>query len=314
MASDFYEVLGVQRSASDDEIKKAYKKLASKLHPDKNPGDKKAEAKFKSVNSAYQVLSDRKKRKLYDEFGEEGLRDGFDPDMARAYRRGGGRRANGGNGGGQSVSFEEIFGSSGGGGVGDFFGDLFAGRRSGGRRTAQKGSDVASLVTVDFKSAILGASLAMRLQEGGETVTVRVPPGANDGDKVRVPGHGAPGLMGGPPGDLILEIRVTPHPRFEREGLDLKLDLPITIGEAYRGAKVRVPTPYGAVTLTVPKHAQSGQTMRLAGKGVKRGKKEGDLYVRFQVKLPAGESAEIERAVDVLDKASGVDVRIGLEF
>lgn len=310
MASDFYEVLGVQRSASEDDIKKAYKKLASKLHPDKNPNDKKAEAKFKTVNSAYQVLRDAKKRKLYDEFGDEGLRDGFDPDMARAYRRGGSARRNGN--GGQSVSFEEVFGNSG-GGMGDFFGDLFGGRR-GGRRVAQKGSDVASVVTVGFKSAILGASLAMRLQEGGETVTVRVPAGAADGDKVRVPGHGAPGMMGGPPGDLILEIRVTPHPRFEREGLDLKLDVPITIGEAYRGAKVRVPTPYGAVTLTVPKRAQSGQTMRLAGKGVKRGKKEGDLYVRFQVKLPTGDSSEIERAVELLDKATGVDVRTGLEF
>lgn len=312
MASDFYEVLGVARSASEDEIKKAYKKLAAKLHPDKNPDDKKAEAKFKTVNSAYQVLRDSKKRKLYDEFGEEGLREGFDSDMARAYRRGGGGRRNGGNGGGQNVSFEEVFGSS--GGVGDFFGDLFGGGRRGGRRTAQRGSDVASVVTVDFKSAILGASLAMRLQEGGETVTVRIPAGAADGDKVRVPGHGAPGMLGGPPGDLILEIRVTPHPRFEREGLDLKLDLPITVGEAYRGAKVRVPTPYGAVTLTVPMRAQSGQLMRLAGKGVKRGKKEGDLYVRFQVKLPTGESPDIERAVDLLDKATGVDVRTGLEF
>lgn len=314
MAADFYEVLGVQRSASEDEIKKAYRKLAAKLHPDKNPNDKKAEAKFKTVNNAYQVLSDAKKRKLYDEFGEEGLREGFDPNMARAYRRGGGRRGNGGNGnGGHTVSFEEIFGG-GGGGVGDFFGDLFGGGRRGGRRTAQKGSDVASVVTVDFKSAVLGASLAMRLQEGGETVTVRIPPGADDGDKVRVPGHGAPGLVGGPPGDLILEIRVTPHPRFERDGLDLKLDVPVTIGEAYRGAKVRVPTPYGAVTLTVPKRAQSGQIVRLAGKGVKRGKKEGDLYVRFQVKLPTGESPDIERAVDLLDKATGVDVRTGLEF
>jgi curved DNA-binding protein len=313
MASDLYQVLGVERSASEEEIKKAYRKLAAKLHPDKNPNDKKAESKFKTVNNAYQVLSDAKKRKLYDEFGEEGLREGFDADMARAYRRGGGRRSNGN--GGTHVSFEEIFGgAAGGGGVGDFFGDLFGGGRRGRTRAPQKGSDVASVVTVDFKSAILGSSLAMRLQEGGETVTVRIPPGADDGDKVRVPGHGAPGMLGGPPGDLILEIRVTPHARFEREGLDLKLDVPITIGEAYRGAKVRVPTPYGAVTLTVPKRAQSGQVMRLAGKGVKRGKKEGDLYVRFQVKLPTGESSEIERAVDLLDKATGVDVRTGLEF
>jgi curved DNA-binding protein len=311
MAADFYQVLGVERSASDEDIKKAYRKLAAKLHPDKNPDDKKAEAKFKTVNNAYQVLSDKKKRKLYDEFGEDGLREGFDPNFARAYTRGGARR-NGGNGGSGNVSFEEIFGNAG-GGMGEFFGDLFGtGRR--GRRAPQKGSDVASVVTVDFKSAILGASLAMRLQEGGETVTVRVPPGANDGDKVRVPGHGAPGMLGGPPGDLILTINVTPHPVFERDGLDLHLDVPITIGEAHGGAKVRVPTPYGAVTLTVPKRAQSGQVVRLAGKGVKRGKKEGDLYVRFQVKLPTADTPEIERAVDVLQKAMSGDVRSGLEF
>ncbi len=309
MPANFYEVLGVERTATEADIKKAYRKLAAKLHPDKNPDDKKAESKFKSVNSAYQVLSDAKKRALYDEFGEEGLRDGFDPNAARAYRRGGGGRVrtNGGN-----VSFEEVFGDAG-SGIGDFFGDLF-GNRARGRRSPQKGSDVASVITVDFKSAILGSTLQMRFQDGGETVTVRIPPGADDGDKVRVKGHGAPGMLGGPPGDLLLTIRVTPHPHFEREGLDLYLNVPITIGEAYRGAKARVPTPYSTVTLTVPQHAQSGQVVRLAGKGVKRGQKQGDLYVRFQVKLPTVDSPEIEQAVDLLDKTTDGDVRAGLEL
>ncbi len=165
----------------------------------------------------------------------------------------------------------------------------------------------------DFVSAIRGANLSLRVQERGGDVTVRVPPGAGDGDKVRVAGHGAPG-MGGPAGDLVLTIRVSPHPVFERKGLDLHLDLPITVAEAHRGAKVRVPTPDGEVSLTVPKHAQSGKVVRLAKKGVKRGNQHGDLYVRFLVKLPESDSAEVERAVDALEAATAGDVRAGIRF
>lgn len=315
MAQDFYSELGVQRDASADDIKKAYRKLAAKLHPDKNPGDKKAEQRFKAVNRAYQALSDPEKRSLYDEFGEDALREGFDAEAARAYKRaagaGGRVRFSRGGGGG----WEEIFTGQGGGvgGFGDLFGDLFRGR-SAGRRTAMKGSDVLSEVTVDFASAIAGATLKLRVQDGGDEVTVRVPPGAGDGDKVRVPGHGQPGMFGGPPGDLVLVIRVKPHPHFERDGLDLYLDLPVTPREAYSGAKVRVPTPIGDVTLTVPKHAQSGQVVRLKGRGVKRQKDTGDLYVRFLVKLPDVESSEIDKAIDTLDKATSADVRAGIRF
>jgi len=322
MASDFYEELGVAKGASDEEIKKAYRKLAGKLHPDKNPGDKKAESRFKAVNRAYQVLSDKEKRKLYDEFGEEGLREGFNADAARAFRRGGGRRVRYTTPSGGGFSFEDLFGGNGNGGgpggptpeagFGDLFGDLFGGRQQR-RRGPLKGSDVASEVTVDFVSAIKGAALKLRVQEQGDEVTVRIPPGAGDGDKVRIAGHGAPGAMGGPPGDLVLTIRVAPHPYFDRKGLDLHLDLPIGIGEAFRGAKVRVPTPDGDVTLTVPKHAQSGQVVRLAKRGVKRGNQHGDLYVRFLVRLPPRESPEIDRAIDVLDRETG-DVRSGIKF
>ncbi len=310
MATDFYSELGVARDDSADDIKKAYRKLAAKLHPDRNPGDKKMETRFKAVNRAYQVLGDAKQRALYDEFGEDGLREGFDADAARAYRRAAGaggrvRYSRGGSG----VNFEEAFGGNG-AGFGDLFGDLF---RGGGRRAA-KGSDVVSEVTVDFVSAIEGAALKLRVQDGGEEVTVRVPPGAGDGDKVRVPGHGAPGSFGGPAGDLVLVIRVKPHPHFERDGLDLYLDLPITVGEAYRGAKVPVPTPQGEVTLTVPKHAQSGQAVRLKGKGVKRKDKAGDLYVRFLIRLPEGDSEELEQAAAALDAATEGDVRAGVRF
>jgi len=316
MPVDFYKELGVARGATDDEIKKAYRKLAGQLHPDKNPGDKKIEARFKNVNRAYQALSDREKRRLYDEFGEEGLREGFNSAAARAYRGagGGGYRTRRGSSG--AVNVEDLFGGAGGeppgsGGIGDLFGDLFsrAGRR--GSNPGFKGSDIASEVSVDFISALRGAELKLRLQDGGDEITVRVPPGAGDGDKVRIPGHGAPG---NPPGDLILNIRVSKHPHFERSGLDLYLDLPITVGEAYRGAKVRVPTPDGAITLTVPKHAQSGQVARLKGRGVKRKTEQGDLYIRFQIKLPVSDSEEIEAAVNALEAAMTGDVRADVHF
>ena len=309
MAADFYKDLGVSRTASADEIKKAYRKLAAQLHPDRNPGDKKAEGRFKAVNRAYQALGDEKKRKLYDEFGEDALREGFDPNAARAYRQAARGVPRGGPGG-----VEDLFGG-GGGGFGDLFGDLFGGGRGGRRRGAgMKGSDVASEVKVDFVSALRGAELRLRLQDGGDEVTVRVPAGAGDGDRVRIPGHGAPGMMGGPPGDLVLTIRVGTHPYFERSGLDLYLDLPVTPAEAFRGAKVRVPTPDGHVTLTVPKHAQSGQVARLKGKGVKRKAEQGDLFVRFLIKLPDAESDELERAIDALESEMAGDVRAGIAF
>jgi curved DNA-binding protein len=309
--ADFYKELGVSRTATPEEIKKAYKKLATQLHPDKHKGDKKAEARFKVVNRAHQVLSDPQKRKLYDEFGEDGLREGFDPAAARAYRAAtrGGRVRHGGGG----PSLEDLFGAAGAqGGFGDMLGDLFGGGRR--RASPTKGADLASEVTVDFNSAVRGAELRLRVQDGAEEVTVRVPPGAGDGDRVRIPGHGAPGAFGGQPGDLVLTIRVAPHPKIERDGLDLYIDLPITVGEAFRGGKVRVPTLDGAVTLTVPKHAQSGQVARLKGKGVKRQNQQGDLYVRFEIKLPERESREIEEAIDVLERATDKSVREDIEF
>ncbi|HYO95535.1 MAG TPA: J domain-containing protein [Polyangiaceae bacterium] len=316
MPADFYKDLGVSREATPDEIKKAYRKLAGQLHPDKNPSDKKAEARFKAINTAHQVLSDPEKRKLYDEFGEEGLREGFDPHAARAYSR----AATGARGRGRGeVRLEDLFGggagAAGSAGFGDLFGDLFGGAGAGGarRRPSGRGADLQSEVVIDLPSALRGAELKLRLQDGGDEITVRVPPGAGDGDKVRVAGHGAPG-NGGAAGDLLITIRVKPHPFFERSGLDLYLDLPITVGEAHRGGKVRVPTPEGPVTLTVPKHAQSGQVARLKGKGVRRKAESGDLFVRFQIKLPAATSPAIEEAIDTLDQAMKEDVRAGISF
>lgn len=307
--ADFYQELGVARGASTDEIKKAFRKLATKHHPDRNPGDKKAEERFKAINRANEVLSDSKKRALYDEFGEMGLRDGFNVENARAYQRyqqqGGMPGGMGGfGGGGQGVRLEDLFSGAvgGGGGIGDLFGEMFTGR--GRRRGPQKGSDIIGQVRVDFLAAIEGASVKVRIQDGADEVTVRIPPGAGTGDKVRVAGHGAPGAGGGPAGDLLLSIEIAPHPFFKREGLDLSLDLPISVAEAYQGAKVKVPTPSGEVTLTVPKNAQSGQLVRLKGKGVKRQAKQGDLFVRFLIQLPTEHSKAVEDAVQVLADAS----------
>lgn len=307
MATDLYQELGVKRDASPEEIKKAYRSLAAKLHPDRNPGDATAEARFKTVNRAHQVLGDAKKRRLYDEFGEDGLREGFDPEAARAYRRAGNVRFR--RGGPQNL--EDLFG---GGGVnmGDLFGDLFSGGN--GRAARSKGSDVISQITVDFASALKGAELRLKAPDTGDEITVRIPKGANTGDKLRVPGHGAQGQMGGTPGDLLLQIVVRPHPHFERDGVDLYLDLPITVQEAFEGAKVRVPTPEGPVTMTVPAHAQSGQVVRLKGKGVQRKREQGDLYVRFLVRLPDAESQAVKDAIKTLGEATPSSLRDEINF
>jgi curved DNA-binding protein len=298
MATDLYKDLGVARSASQDEIKKAYRKLAAQFHPDRNPDSKSAEERFKAINRAHQVLGDAKKRALYDEFGDIALREGFDADAARAYTRA--RSPFGGRSSGGGFNFEDILGGN--GNIGDIFGEMFRGgqgRSSRGR--AVKGADIESEVSVDLSSAIRGTEVLVNLN-GGE-IQVRIPPGAGDGDKVRVAGHGMPGQLGGPGGDLLITVRVQPHPHFERDGLDLKLDLPLTPGEAFDGAKVSVPTPHGEVALKVPKGTQSGQLTRLRGKGVERKGKVGDLYVRFLVRLPQEASKTVAKAIADLDEA-----------
>lgn len=317
MAEDLYAVLGVPRGADAETVKKAYRKLAKDLHPDKNPGNKQTESRFKAVNHAYEVISDAAKRKLYDEFGEDGLRDGFDPAQARAYAQWGRQQQGGGGRGGrtrttvngQPVDLEDLFGGGGGqAGVGDVFGDLFGRGR---RRGPMKGQDLESEVTIDFVSALKGTSLELRPRGGGGTpVTVRTPAGAHEGSRVRIAGHGAPSPNGGPPGDLMLTIHVEPHPFFRREGDDLHLDLPLAVHEAYLGAKVKVPTVEGSVSLKVPPHTQGGATMRLRGKGVaKKGREPGDLYVHFQIKLPEAPSPELDALMEQLAAFEKGDLR-----
>jgi curved DNA-binding protein len=323
MAKDLYAVLGVPKTADEETIKKAFRKLAMKYHPDKNPG-KANEARFKEVNQAQEVLSDPKKRALYDEFGEDSMSQNFDVERARMVRQygggggGGGRRA--GGPGGQTVDINDIFGGAGGGGGGDFgdiLGDLFNRGGGGGRGQRaprpSRGQDIEAEVTIEFASAVKGATMDLTLGTG-EPVQVRIPAGANEGSRLRIPGQGSPGAFGGPPGDLRITVHVNPHPLFKREDDDLHLDLPITLAEAYRGEKVKIPTPDGEVTLKVPARTQSGTMTRLRGKGVARkGKDAGDLYVRFIVYVPTEDDPEVAKAIDLLaDKVP--DPRVGMKF
>ena len=318
MAKDLYAVLGVPKTADEEAIKKAFRKLAMKFHPDKNPG-KGAEARFKEVNQAQEVLGDPAKRALYDEFGEESLSQNFDADRARMVRQYGGRGGHPGGGGGGDV--QDIFGGGvpGGGDFGDIFGDLFNRGGGGGGGRGQRaprpsrGQDIEAEVTIEFASAVKGATLDLTLGSG-PPVQVRIPAGANEGSRLKIPGQGSPGGFGGPPGDLRITVHVNPHPLFKREEDDLHLDLPITLAEAYRGEKVKIPTPDGEVTLKVPPRTQSGTMTRLRGKGVvRKGKDAGDLYVRFIVYVPTEDDPEVAKAIDLLaDKVP--DPRVGMKF
>ena len=315
MADDLYAVLGVPKTAEADTIKKAYRKLAGQLHPDKNPGNKAAETRFKEVNRAYDVLSDAKKRKLYDEFGDEGLREGFDPERMRAYRdwasrqRRGGQPPGGASNHSQGAPFDFDDSLGGASGFGDLFGDLIGRARR--ARGPMKGPDLESEVTIDFAASVRGATLELRPQgHAGAPVTVRIPPGATEGSRVRIGGQGGPSAAGGPHGDLVLTIHVTPHPHFQREGDDLHLDLPVTVAEAYHGAKVKVPTLDGSVSMKIPERTQSGNAVRLRGKGVARkGREAGDLYVHFLVQIPTDDSKEVAQLIDKLAEHQEEDPR-----
>jgi curved DNA-binding protein len=317
--ADFYSVLGVPKNAEADAIKKAYRKLARDLHPDKNPGNKEAEARFKAVNRAYETLHDPKKRALYDEFGEEALREGFDAEKARAYRQwqsqgGDGFRA--GAAGGRQVNLEDLFGGAfAQGGFDGDLGDLFGRAR---RRGPTKGRDLEQEITVDFETAVRGTTLQLRRPDSQETVTVRIPPGADEGSRVRIAGQGGQSPTGGPNGDLVLVIHVRPHSLFKREGDDLHLEVPIRVSEAVQGTKVKVPTFEGPVSVKVPPGTQSGTVLRVRGRGISRkGRPQGDLYIRFMVHVPHArnerEAAELGRAVDDLAKFEDPDIRRQLD-
>ena len=366
---DYYKILGVDKAASIDDIRKAYRKLARKHHPDINPGNKEAENKFKEISIAYDVLGDDKKRKLYDEFGEAGLAAGFDADKARSYQQWQQQSA-AGAGGGYEFNMDdlsELFGGL--GGVGR------RGRSNG--QAAVRGEDIESFMDIDFLDAVRGFQTSITLQRpvtcdtcngsgtrpgskpmqcpecGGsgsksvaqgplqfrqtcprcmgsgklpgdpcavcrgsgrvlrpDTIRVNIPPGAEPSKRIRLRGKGEAGMRGGPPGDLYIIPRIRPHPLLTRSGKDLSMDLPITIGEAVRGATVEVPTPMGKLNVKIPAGAQSGQQLRLKGKGVPAHGQSpaGDLYLRLMIRVPKDNNISAD-VIDKLDRAYAEDVR-----
>jgi DnaJ-class molecular chaperone len=291
---DYYGLLGVSKSADADEIKKAYRKLARKHHPDVNPGDPEAEERFKEIAEAYHVIGDPERRAAYDR-GPEQFAQEFDlSDFLRQF--GGGFGGGMGRGG---VHF-------GVGGLGDIF-DVFGGQGQGpgrgpsrGQRrpVARPGRDVEVTVPLQFREAVEGAERTVRYQMpggggGAETIStkVKIPAGVEEGKRIRVSGRGAPGDGGAPPGDLYLRLEIAPHRFFRREGGDLFVDLPVTVYEAGLGGAVRVPTLDGSTTIKLPVGTRNGQVIRIAGKGApqpkaKDGKGRGDLYVTVRIELP----------------------------
>jgi len=316
---DLYEVLGVARDADRDTIRKAYRKLARQNHPDLNPGDAAAEERFKEISKAWEVLQDEDRRKAYDEFGEISLEAGFDPEKAREAREAFGQRfgfegggfGRGPDGGGyQRHDFD--FGD-----LDDILGGMF-GRSAEGRGVRLRGQDVEATLELEFEEAVRGGERRLTLSrptpDGGmapETITVRIPPGVDTGGRLRIAGKGAPGIGGGPPGDLFVKLRVRPHRVFRRDGKDLELELPISVREAIEGARVDVPTLDGRVTLTIPPGTDSGRRLRLRGKGVPDagGGKAGDLYVRVEIRVPRALDDKARAALEALEPFEDPGIR-----
>lgn len=293
-----YEVLGVATTATPAEIQSTYRKLAKKLHPDLNPGDKTAEEKFKEVAAAYDLLSDADKRKRFDAgeidaSGAERPQHPYYRDYASAPQ--GDRYADHG-------SYADFMDED------DGFAELL--RRAQQGRANRRGQDLHYHLAIDLADSINGATQRLTLPDGG-TIDVKIPPGMVDGQTLRLKGKGAPGLGKGGAGDALIEIEVRPDPRFTREGDDITYELPISLTEAVLGGQVRVPTATGEVTMTVPKGANSGTKLRLRGKGVPRaGGGQGDQYVRLRVVLPSPPDADLEAFVQSW-KAKDYDPRGG---
>ncbi len=307
---NYYDVLGVKKTATEEEIKKAYRALAMKYHPDRNPGNKKeAEERFKEINEAYAVLSDKDKRRQYDQFGPSGFSQrysqedifrGFDINdvlgsiFGRASR--GGRTRFGG--------FEDLFGGR---GRQPDFGDIFSGQDSQTEGPfAQKGQDIQSELNLSFEEAASGTEKKVRLPKNGkfEEVTVKVPAGIESGKKLRLAGKGMRGLGGGPPGDLYLKVNVADHPIFKREGSDIVLDKEIKISDAILGTTMEVPTLEGSKNIKIPPGTQSNSRIRLKGFGLPRlqGGSKGDEYVRILIRYPKNLNDRQKKLIEELKK------------
>jgi len=317
---DPYEVLGVGRSASEAEVKRAYRKLAKQYHPDKHAGDKRAQAKFSEINSANEIIGDKEKRQKFDrgEIDAEGKPkfqgfEGFHPGQGgggfenidpRAFEEIIANFGRGGGQGGGGRTFRFTSGGPGGartvGGGGDeesdFLSSIFGGRARGGRPAAP-GTDVRADVGVTLEDIAAGRKPKVTLPTG-KTVAMTLPKGVTDGQVIRLQGQGLPSHSGGPPGDAMVTVRFVPHPLFKAEGADLRLDLPISLDEAVLGAKIPVPTLSGKIQITVPPGSSSGRVLRLKGKGLPKANGVGDLLVTPRIVLPEGSNAELEELME----------------
>jgi DnaJ-class molecular chaperone len=281
LAVDPYTVLGVKRNASQDDIQKAYRRLAKKFHPDLNPGNKQAEEQFKEVSAAYDLLGDTDKRARYDR--SEIDASGKERPQQRFYRD----FAEGGSPYASDAGFADFAAD-------DILSQFFG--REGRTNIRMRGSDVHYRLELDFLDAINGGKRQITLPDGS-ILDVNIPPGASDGQVLRLRGKGRPGIGGGRPGDALVEIEVRPHRVFTRKGDDIHVDLPISLSEAVLGGKVRVPTPTGSVTMTLPKWSNTGTVLRLKGKGVPRIDGKGDEFVTLKVMLPEKPDPELETFV-----------------
>lgn len=314
MAEDYYKALGVNRGASQAEIDKAYGKLARKYHPDVNPDDKNAKKNFQEIQAAYDVLKDPKKRELYDRYGSA-----FEQAAQGGGPRGGTTWSY--NAGPEDFDFSQFFGGQAPGGFADMFSQM-RGRGGGGRRGraagGMPGADVTAEVEIPFNMAITGGETQLTLQhESGETetLTVHIPTGIEDGKKLRLRGRGEPGMNGGPRGNLLVTIRVAPHPYFTRRGEHLYVRLPLTLREAAEGAKVDVPTPKGTVSLRVPPGSSSGRKLRIKGHGVAvPDKSPGDLFAEVQIMLPPKLDESDLAKIREIDARSSLDPRRDLHW
>jgi curved DNA-binding protein len=340
---DYYEVLGVPKTAGADEIKKAHRKFARQYHPDMNKNNAAATEKFKEVQEAYDVLSDDARRKNYDQFGFAGVGGtagapgGPNGDPFEAFRRaqagrgGGGRSTwsvspnvsvedfdfgNAGEGGGYFSSiFEQLFGRSaaGAGGGGGATTSRGAGRgatRGRSRVEPDRGADIDHPVTLAFEQAARGTSLPLQINRDGklETIDIKIPPGVKEGSRIRIRGRGQH-MTGGEPGDLFILVNVRPHSYFRRDGLDVLIDLPLSMYEALLGTKIQVPTLDGPVTLTVPPGASSGAKLRIKGRGIIRGEEKGDEFAVIKIILPKGLDDEDRQTIEKLAAKHPVNAR-----
>lgn len=299
--SDLYQRLGIDRGASQADIKKAYRSLAKKLHPDRNKDDQKIADRFKEVSAAYSILGDDEQRARYDrgEIDENGN------EKATAGGFGGGFKSGFGFGGKQQ---RRDFGVE---DAEDLFSEFFSFR--GGKKTSKnpysssgrsKGLDISYQVTIGFEESITGSSRRLKLNDG-RSVDIKVPSGIKDGQVIRLSGQGGPGVGGAPKGDALVEVRVSEHPYYKREGDDIHLELPISVDEAVLGGDIQVPTPSGRLTIRIPRNSSTGKRLRLKGKGVQRKNNIGNMYVTLKVVLPETRDLELEKLIKEWNKRDG---------